>query len=219
MSLCLIATPIGNPGDISLRAIQTLKESDFIIGEEKRELMPFLKAHGLEKREVDFLNEHSRPADVENFVELCRTKKVCLVSDCGTPGFCDPGADLVAACRKAGVQVYAVPGASSLMTLVSLAGMKLNSFVFMGFLPAENEARKKTLEDLKRERRAVVLMDTPYRLSKLLGELSEAVPNRRIVIGCDLTKSNEVILEGPINVVKNKIGDVKAEFILVLAPL
>jgi 16S rRNA (cytidine1402-2'-O)-methyltransferase len=219
MSLCLIATPIGNPGDISLRAIETLKESDLIIGEEKRELMPFLKAHGLEKREVDFLNEHSRPGDVENFVELCKTKKVCLVSDCGTPGFCDPGADLVAACRKAGVEIHAVPGASSLMTLVSLAGMKLSSFVFLGFLPAESEQRKKALDDLKRERRAVVLMDTPYRLSKLLGELSEAASNRRVVLGCDLTKPSQVVLEGPINVVKNKIGDLKAEFILVLAPL
>ncbi len=216
MSLTLIATPIGNPGDISLRALETLKECELIIGEERRELMPFLKSHGLEKKPVDFLNEHSRPADLEHFLKECREKKVGLVSDCGTPGFCDPGADLVAACRAEKISVHAVPGASSLMTLVSLAGVRLNSFLFLGFLPAESSERKKAIEEVKREKRPVILMDTPYRLAKLLQELAVAIPNRRCILGCELTKSTEAVFEGTIKVVSQQVGESKSEFVLLL---
>ncbi len=216
--LYLVATPIGNPKDISLRALEVLKECDFVIGEEKRELMPFLKSHGLEKKPVDFLNEHSRERDLEDYVNLCATQTVCLVSDCGTPGFCDPGADLVAACRKKGIVVKSVPGASSLMTLVSLAGLRLDRFVFLGFLPVDASERRKALEEIKKERRAIVLMDTPYRLVRLLSELNEVIPTRLAVLGGELTKENEFVYEGKIADIQKKVGETKAEFVLLLKP-
>jgi 16S rRNA (cytidine1402-2'-O)-methyltransferase len=219
LSLYLIATPIGNPQDISQRALERLASADLILGEEKRELMPFLKRHGLEKKPVDFLNEHSRRPDVENFVEACKRGLVCLVSDCGTPAFCDPGADLVAACRAQGIEVRSVPGASSLMTLISLAGFRLNQFLFLGFLPAETSERRRALESLKRETRAVILMDTPYRLSKLLSELSEICPHRGAVLGGDLTKDGEFLWDDTVLKLRGRAGETKAEFVLLLKPL
>jgi len=216
--LYLVATPIGHPKDISLRALECLRECDVVIGEERRELMPFLKSHELQTKTVDFLNEHSRPSDVENFVELCKTKIVCLVADCGTPAFCDPGADLVAACRAQGIKVQSVPGASSLMTLVSLAGVRLNQFLFLGFLPPETEKRQKALQEIRKEKRAIILMDTPYRLSKLLTELSQIVPERKALLGCELTKESETLHEGTVSQIRLKVGEAKAEFILLLKP-
>lgn len=219
MSLFLVATPIGNPKDISLRALECLKNCDFILGEERRELMPFLKSHGLEKKPVDFLNEHSRQRDVDSYVDLCKDQFVCLVSDCGTPGFCDPGSDLVEACRKIGIEVRSVPGASSLMTLISLSGIRLESFLFLGFLPSENNERQKALQEVKKEKRALVLMDTPYRLSKLLMELRKVCPNRSAVLGMDLTKDQEKVFASTVSEIQSRVGETKAEFILLLKPL
>jgi 16S rRNA (cytidine1402-2'-O)-methyltransferase len=216
MSLFLVATPIGNPKDISVRALESLKECDFILGEERRELMPFLKSHGLEKKPVDFLNEHSHEKDILDYVQLCREKFVCLVSDCGTPAFCDPGADLVAACRKNKIKVTSVPGASSLMTLISLAGVRLDKFLFLGFLPAETTERLKALEEIRKEKRPIVLIDTPYRLVKLLTELDKVCPDRGSFLGLNLTKDSEATFFGTISSIKNQIGETKAEFVLLL---
>ncbi len=121
MSLFIVATPIGNPKDITLRALEELKNADLIIGEEKRELFRFLKPLELHEKKVAFLNEHTQPRDFEELVSACEDENVCLVSDCGTPGFCDPGSELVAACRKKGIAVTPIPGASSLMTLLSVS--------------------------------------------------------------------------------------------------
>ncbi len=219
MSLTLVATPIGDPKDISLRALEALRACDFILGEEKRVLMPFLKSHGLEKKPVDFLNEHSKERDLKDYLGLCREKYVCLVSDCGTPGFCDPGADLVELCRNENIEVRAVPGASSLMTLISLSGVRLDSFLFLGFLPAENTQRKKALDEIAREKRAIIVMDTPYRLAKLLTELAELQPNRMGVLGLDLTLATELVHVGSLTQIQKKVGDMKAEFVLLLKAL
>src|SRR5438045_691923 len=115
MSLFVVATPIGNYADLSLHAIDVLKSCDLVIGEEKREVELLLKRAGAFPKSYELLNEHSRPADVEKLVLECAHKTVALVSDCGTPGFCDPGADLVHLCRKKGISIKALPGPSSLM--------------------------------------------------------------------------------------------------------
>src|SRR6218665_2073060 len=113
MALFVVATPIGNPKDISEHALEILKTADLIVGEELKVLRQQLKAAGVQAKAMDQLNEPSKPADVQFLLEECRTKKVALVSDCGTPGFCDPGADLTKACHQNGIGVHAVPGASS----------------------------------------------------------------------------------------------------------
>jgi 16S rRNA (cytidine1402-2'-O)-methyltransferase len=218
MALQIIATPIGHLGDITLRAIEALKEADIVIGEERREVSTLLKRLGIEGKHLELLNEHTKDEEVAGFVDLCLNSKVALVSDCGTPGFCDPGARLVAACRQRKITVTPLPGASSLMCLISLIGHNLTEFVFRGFLPAEKEARALAIDELKNESRAVIVMDTPYRLAKLLPELAQAMPDRPALLGCDFTQDSEACFEGKLKDLPALVGDRKAEFIMALLP-
>lgn len=197
MGLSVVATPIGNEKDFSQRALETLRAADLIIGEERKALRQILKAAGVRDKELDQLNEHSTAKDIEHFVNVCREKSVALVSDCGTPGFCDPGADLVDACYKAGVPVQAVPGASSLMVLLSLAGVRLDTFVFCGFLSAKKEKRQTEIRRLQKETRPLIVMETPYRCAGWLAEISEAFPDRFCVLGLSLTTPQERLWRGP----------------------
>ncbi len=216
MSLFVIATPIGHPKDISLRAIETLQGAEVVIGEEFKEVSKLLKGLEIKGKPLEVLNEHSTPEDVQNLLKICLEKKVALVSDCGTPGFCDPGAALINLCRKNNVEVRTLPGASSIMGLLSLSGERINQFIFRGFLPAENEARAAEVKKLKSEKRAVILMDTPYRLKKLLAELTEAMPSRRALLTCDLTQETEVVVEAQVKDLSAKLMKDKAEFMLLL---
>ncbi len=216
MSLSVIATPIGNPKDISLRAIECLTNAEVVIGEEFKEVSKLLKSLDIKGKALEVLNEHSTPEDVQALLKICLEKNVALVSDCGTPGFCDPGASLIQLCRKHKLEVRTLPGASSLMGLLSLSGERINQFVFRGFLPAENEARAAEIKKLKTETRPLVLMDTPYRLKKLLSELSEAMPQRRALLACDLTQETEVVIECLVKDLSSKLVKEKAEFMLLL---
>ncbi|MCM2281865.1 MAG: 16S rRNA (cytidine(1402)-2'-O)-methyltransferase [Bdellovibrionaceae bacterium] len=218
MALKVVATPIGNLGDITLRAIEALKAAEIVIGEERRVVSTLLKRLGIENRDLRLLNEHSSDADVVELLQLCREKDVALVSDAGTPGFCDPGARLVAACRRENVPVTALPGASSLMCLLTLSGNRLDQFLFRGFLPAEREARDAALRELARESRPVIVMDTPYRLTKLLTELAERFPTRRALLGMDLTQESECIWEGLLPTIAARAAGQKAEFVLLIFP-
>jgi 16S rRNA (cytidine1402-2'-O)-methyltransferase len=196
MALFMVATPIGNAADLTLRAKQILTDADLVIGEELKELRQTLKAAGVQARAMDQLNEHSREADIEHFVQQAREKTVALVSDCGTPGFCDPGADLVKACRAEGIAVHAVPGASSLMALLSVCGIRVDKFTFTGFLSPKAEARDGEWRALLKEPRAVIVMETPYRCEKFLAELKSKAADRWCVVGLNLTQENERVLSG-----------------------
>jgi 16S rRNA (cytidine1402-2'-O)-methyltransferase len=218
LALQLIATPIGHPGDITLRAIEALKAADVVIGEERKEVSKLLKSLGIEGKQLELLNEHSRQEDVVELLNLCKSKNVALVTDCGTPGFCDPGARLVAACRNEGLTSTPLPGASSLMCLLAVSGRDMREFVFRGFLPADRDERARAIRDLERERRPIVLMDTPYRLGRLLAELASQWPERRALLGCDFTQPSETIIEAPLKALPTLVGNRKAEFILALFP-
>ncbi len=217
MPLYVVATPIGHPKDITVRALEILQKCDVIIGEEDRELSKFIKMNKLDPKETHLLNEHSETKDIAKLINLCRTKTVALISDCGTPGFCDPGADLVSLVRKENIPVTSLPGPSSLAAALSLSGMRLDSFVFAGFLPQKTEERQKALNQVAKEPRAQVLMDTPYRLEKLVTELSLAMPNRYAFLGLDLTQSSEKTYYGKLTELVQKVKDHKAEFVLILS--
>lgn len=213
-----MATPIGNPEDLSMRGLATLKSADIIILEEFKESTTLLRAHGITGKTYEQLNEHSKADDLARLVNLCRDKNVALITDCGTPGFADPGTDLVRECRKNNIPIKSLPGASSLMTLLSLSSQRLDQFLFRGFVPAETEARRQTWKNLQTEKRAIVLMDTPYRLGKMMGELKEFFPNRRILLALDMTQDTEQILEGLPSEVQTLIQKNKAEFMILVYP-
>jgi len=217
MSLYLVAVPIGHPDDISARALQTLRQAEVLIGEETKPLFQLLKHHGIPRPStVEFLNEHSKDVDVDFFIDLCRHKNVALVTDCGTPGFCDPGAVLARRCREQNIAVKAIPGASSLMMLLSLCGLDLKEFYFRGFLPAKNEKRREELIQLRKIKVPLVLMDTPYRFRALLEDLQQTHGSQRVVIGIDLTQDSEQIIDTQISQLQINQLPEKAEFILAI---
>lgn len=216
--LYLVATPIGDTSEISLRALEVLKNCPLIICESTKEASKLLRAHGISGKNYEVLDEHSTLEDKKNLVPLCRDQDVALVTDCGTPGFCDPGADLVRLCRQAKIPVRSVLGASALMGLLSLSGQRLDEFLFRGFLPAETESRKRALQELTKERRAIILMDTPYRLKKTLNDMKEHFAKRKFLITLNLSQETEQSLEGSLDEITSQIKIEKAEFMLLVYP-
>lgn len=216
MALTIVATHLGHIDDVSVRARQTIEACEVLILEEFREGSSLVKSLGIERKEMHQLNEHSKPEDIEFLLELCKSKNVCLISDCGTPNFCDPGSLLVKACRGAKVPVKALPGPSSLMHLISLSSERLDEFLFRGFLPANTELRVKALQELKAQKMPVVLMDTPYRFRKLMQELAQALPKRRALLGINLSMDTEIVLEGTFEKLAKEPLPEKAEFVLLL---
>lgn len=217
MSLQIVATPIGHPEDITLRAVRALREAEAIVGEERKPLFAMLKSLDIPRPElIEYLNEHTSDEDLKPLLELCKTKRVVLVSDCGTPVFCDPGSRLISLCRKNNIEVSSAPGASSLMVLLSLSGNPLKEFYFRGFLPAKTEHRREAIGQLKRHTCPIILMDTPYRLKALLRDLKEFMGDYNLLLGLDLTAPEEKIFDGPLRKLNlDQLPD-KAEFILMI---
>lgn len=218
MALTLVPTPIGHNQDFTLRGLEILRNAKHIIVEERKESTRWLRAHGISHGQYETLNEHSTPTDINQLADLCRDQDVALITDCGTPGFCDPGSDLVRICRQKKIPVTAVPGASSLMTLLSLSGERLDQFVFRGFLPVKSEERESAWKELSRERRAMVILETPYRLRKWLQEAAQALPDRRFLITLNMTQENERVVETLGRDLPSQIPEDKAEFIALIYP-
>ncbi len=216
--LYLVATPIGDSSEITLRAIEILKAADIILCESTKETSTLLKKLDIKAKRYEILNEHSTQEDLVALTELCKNHTVALVSDCGTPGFCDPGNHLVQFCRKNKIQVKSVLGASALMGLLSLSSQKLNQFLFRGFMPAENEARNKEWIKLKTEKNAIIIMDTPYRLKKTMEEVVQHFNSRDVLLVINLSQDDETILEGRPSYVLQNLSFSKAEFMLMIYP-
>lgn len=214
--LYVVATPIGDIQEISLRALEVLKNAEIIICEGTKETSKLLRSHGITGKTYEVLDEHTKSDDLPRLLELCQNHTCALVTDCGTPSFCDPGADLVGLCRNKGITVKTILGASSLMGLISLSGRRIDQFVFRGFLSAETEQRKLDLIALKSEERAIVLMDTPYRLKKTLQDMKDHMSDRHFLLALNLSQESETILEGRIDKVAGLCPFEKAEFMLLI---
>lgn len=217
--LTLIATPIGDPNDLSIRALEAFKKADVVICESTKETSTLLKFHGIKVAQYEVLSEHSKAEELNHLIQLCENKNVVLVSDCGTPGFCDPGANLVRLCQKRKIPFTSLLGPSALMGLISMCGERLDQFLFRGFLPAENEARARSWAELRSLRKSVILMDTPYRLKKMLSEAQQHLPDRECVLTINLSQPDETLLRGTAGAVLEQLKFDKAEFmLLILAP-
>ncbi len=216
MPLTLVPIDLGQTDDVSPRAKAVLEHADLVIVEDFRQGSTTLKHLGLPRKDMELLNEHSRPDDIQALVDLCRQKNVALISDCGTPNFCDPGAALIRENRKAGIAVRALPGPSSLALVLSLSSERLTQFLFVGFLPPKTAERRKALADLRSERRAFILMDTPYRVRQLLTDLAEVMPKRKCLLAMDLTLESECVLEGAALDVAKALDRDSAEFMLLV---
>ena len=157
--LTLIATPVGRTDEITLRGLAELQSADVVICESTKETSKLLKQHNIKAKKYEVLDEHSTVQDLERLMILCKEQNVVLVSDCGTPGFCDPGNNLIALCRKQNVEVKSSLVASALMGLLSLSSERIYQFQFRGFLSAETEKREKEWLELKKNKGVLILMD------------------------------------------------------------
>jgi len=194
--LYIVATPIGNLDDISLRAIETLKQVDLIAVEDTRHSGRLLNHLGIKKKLIS-LHEHNEHARITGIIENLSTgMDIALISDAGTPLISDPGYTLVNAVHDAGLKVSPIPGASSIIAALSGAGMPTDKFSYFGFLSQKNAERIAKLQAIKGQKGTLVLLESSHRIERLLEQLSEIFPNNRIVVAKELTKSHENFLIG-----------------------
>jgi len=219
-ALYIVSTPIGNLKDITLRALEILKEADFISCEDTR-VTGFLLNHYEIKKELVSLNANNESQKSEYILNRINDGESCaLVSDAGTPAISDPGIRLISAAIKRGINIVAVPGPSAVTAALTLSGLPTNSFVFEGFLP-QKKGRQKKLKELSEETRTIVLYESTYRIEKLISELNEYMPGRLIVVCREITKKFEETWRGYPKDILDSLNEkiLKGEFAIVLAPL
>lgn len=221
-TLYVVATPIGNLEDITLRALRVLREVECIYAEDTRVARRLLAKYDIETP-VTRLDAHTENKNTHLVIELLSSgENVAYVSDAGTPGISDPGARLVAAVRDAGHCVVAVPGPSALTVALSIAGISDTAFTFLGFLP-HKKGRQTLLKEIAETSRTVVLYESTHRIMKLLSELDEYVQNRHICVARELTKIHEEVLRGSASEVRLILEanpqKQKGEFVVIVAPV
>jgi 16S rRNA (cytidine1402-2'-O)-methyltransferase len=220
-TLYLVATPIGNLEDITLRALRVLKECNVVAAEDTRYSGQLLKHFGISKPLLSYFQFNEAKRSEEIIERLRRGEKVALVTDAGSPGISDPGERVVKAAIAAGFRVESVPGACALVAALTASGLPTEEFHFIGFLPHKSGQRRNKLEALKAFEGTVVLYESPYRVEKLLGELSEVFPERQVVLARELTKKFEEFLRGkPVELLAlAQKRSLKGEFVVLIGPV
>ena len=219
-TLYLVATPIGNLEDITLRALRVLRECDIVAAEDTRRTGQLLKHFEIAKPLLSYFQFNEAKRSEEIIERLRRGEKVALVTDAGSPGISDPGERVVKAAITAGLRVEAVPGACALVAALTASGLPTDEFHFIGFLPHKSGQRRNKLESLKAFNGTLVLYESPYRIEKLLGELNEVFPARTIVLARELTKKFEEFLRGqPAELIAATARrSLKGEFVVLISP-
>lgn len=216
--LYLVATPIGNLGDITLRALETLKTVDVIAAEDTRHTLRLLNHYGIKKRLLSY-HEHSAKGREEELIALLEAgQDVALVCDAGTPLISDPGAPLTRAVAGRGLAMTAIPGPCAGVTALSLSALDAQHFLFWGFLPRDR-TRAAALEEVCRSPHTVVLYESPHHLRRTLEDLAARIPDRAIAVCRELTKLHEEVRRTSVRQALGELpGEVRGEHVLVLAP-
>jgi len=215
--LYIVATPIGHPKDITLRALEILKKVDAVICEEIRLGNRLLNTLHIEN-ELLALNEHNETQEAQNIsFRIAQGETMAIISDAGTPVFADPGQQLIKLLYQMDVPVSPIPGPSSLMAALSLCDFPIDRFIFAGFPPRKSPERESFLQKYVGQTTPLILMDTPYRLTKLLTEVQSLFgKGTDILLACDLTQKKETVFRGSIQEILPKVSGQKREFILIL---
>jgi 16S rRNA (cytidine1402-2'-O)-methyltransferase len=197
--LYLVATPIGNLEDITLRAIRILKEADLIACEDTRQTQKLLQHYGIHKELVSYHAHNELTRAPELLIELEQGAKAALVSDAGMPVVSDPGHRLVALCLRHHIPVVPIPGPTAFIAALAASGLPTEEFLFVGFLPSRAGARRKAIDALKAEPRTIVLYEAPHRLVETLADAAEILGPRPAVVAREITKIHEEFLRGNLN--------------------
>lgn len=216
--LFLCATPIGNLGDMTPRVVETLQAVDLIAAEDTRNSIKLLNHFGIHTSMTSY-HEYNKIEKARYLIEqMLEGRDVALITDAGTPAISDPGEVLVRMCHEAGITVTSLPGAAACITALTLSGLSTRRFCFEGFLPADKKEKREIFEDLKKESRTIILYEAPHHLKRTLGELSDALGNRKMTLCRELTKKFEEIFPTTINeacaIFESK--EPKGEYVLVI---
>ncbi len=217
-TLYIVGTPIGNLGDFSPRALETLQTADFIAAEDTRVTAKLLNHFGVKKSLVSY-HEHNRKEKGPDLLERMLAGESCaLVTDAGMPAISDPGIDLVRLCRAHGVPIQTVPGPTAVATALAYSGMEVGRFSFEGFLSVNKPKRRQHLEELKTERKTMVFYEAPHKLAATLRDLYETLGDRRAAIIKELTKIHEQCELTTLSAVQGKYDDMKlkGEYVLII---
>jgi 16S rRNA (cytidine1402-2'-O)-methyltransferase len=217
-TLYIVATPIGNLEDITLRAIRVLKEADLIAAEDTRHTRRLLDRYHIETQLTSY-HDHNKEEKAPVLVaRMLEGKSVALVSDAGTPGISDPGYFLINLALDRKVPVVPIPGATAAIAALSVSGMPTDSFVFEGFLPARHMARKKRLQHLAKEERTIIFYEAPHKILRSLEDMLEVLGDRKAVVTRELTKIHEEAIRGTLSDILRHLqtGTIKGEFTVIV---
>ena len=214
-ALCVIATPIGNLEDISLRALRLLREVKLIAAEDTRTTRRLLTAYDI-KTPLTSYHEHSKRAKLDYLLDYLEKEDLALVSEAGMPGLSDPGYELIVAAIERGISVVPIPGASAVITALVVSGLPTDQFVYLGFLPRRKGQRQRLLSSIVDEPRTIVAFETPHRLRKALSDIEEILGNRRLSVCRELTKVHEEIFRGRVSQAREHFSEPRGEFSLVI---
>lgn len=215
--LYVVSTPIGNLGDMTLRALETLKLVDTIACEDTRHTLKLLNHFEIKKPLVSY-HQHSRDSKVDQIIgSILDGQNVAVVTDAGTPGISDPGEFLIRAAIENKIEVEPIPGVSAAITALSVSGLSTDEFVFIGFLP-HKKGRQTKLKEIATINRTIILYESPFRIIKLLNELLEFVGDRQVSVSRELTKKFEQTYRGKISEILPEIKE-KGEFTIIISPV
>ena len=214
--LYLVATPIGNLEDITLRALRILKEVDYIAAEDTRNTLKLLNHFEIKKPLIS--NHRHNEEDRENSLieKLKDGKNIAVVSDAGTPGISDPGEVIAKRAIEENIEVIPIPGACAAINALIASGLNTKEFVFFGFLPLNKKLRKEKLDEIKNENKTIIIYEAPHKIKDSLNDLKNIVGNRKIVLARELTKIHEEFIRGNIDEIIEKSENLKGEMILLI---
>lgn len=214
--LYIVATPIGNLGDITLRAIEILKKVDIIAAEDTRHTLKLLNHLGISKPLISN-HRHNEEMKTEQLVEkILEGQDMAVVSDAGTPGICDPGEVLIKKCIEQEIDVIPIPGACAFINALIASGIDTKEFTFLGFLPLNKKLRKEKLHKVEKSKETVILYEAPHKIMSTLEDLEQILEDRQIVLARELTKLHEEFIRGNAREIIEKAENLKGEIVLII---
>ena len=214
--LYIVATPIGNLEDITLRAINVLRSVDLIAAEDTRHTLKLLNHLEISKPLISY-HRHNEELRVDLLIEkLKEGQNVALVCDAGTPGICDPGEEIVRKCIEEEIEIIPIPGACAIINALVCSGLDTKEFIFIGFLPLNKKSRKNKLEEIKNAKKTIIFYEAPHKLKTTLLDLKEVIGKRKIVLARELTKIHEEFIRGDIDCILSKVDNIKGEMVILV---
>ena len=214
--LYIVATPIGNLEDITLRAINILKQVDLIAAEDTRHTLKLLNHLQISKPLISY-HRHNEQTKKDILIQkLKQGQNIAIVSDAGTPGISDPGEEIIKQAIQENITIIPIPGACALINALICSGISTKEFVFLGFLPLNKKLRKGKLEEIKTETKTIILYEAPHKLKATLEDLKDNLENRQVVLARELTKIHEEFIRGTANELLQKIDNLKGEFVIII---